>query len=698
MIKKLVLLLSLSVLGLGRGDLVDNPSLGPGDLNSRDAGLLPRSSSGIRSLAGASLAPRRMLMSAPNKASSYRFQHDGRHQLEKRQTQTTPADTRPTPEPTGASSALTTVHIIDEDDFALLLPDRPGELISDAESDGVSYCTPASTDSACQRRVQDGFIRAAAVTTADDGSYIQVWTLKPCFIVVALCEVPVPYGSYGVFLNTPLKQLRRRNPSDPTLLLPPHLRSLSAPKTPHPHVHQLPPSQSRPSSRLIGPASEFTSAPDPSLLPDPIFPVAEQSSPAPDSTPVPGYAIRTTNCLVAVEPEIAENLGLEPISRSNNELPENATFDELIDKVREYAGYFELYVRLCNEPPEPYRIPDDSVAVSILRANRIAELYRINPAYLRVFATYPCYTFHIINQLTEALRNDRQLPYGNFDYPFHYNHSAIIQYFELTDPRYALDIHFLPPNDPFHVEYPLRARFEFTRQRGRYIQPVLSILYGVDETIHIATFTESGLANRLVFENLKAEIRLALCLYLIDPRDWCTRIHASGKRPGDKEYRDFYYDEDKDEVRLCDTEICPNRASFPKEDSFSDIPLRHQLRYRLKAIEEPPPRPPTPLPQDFANLFPEFAPEPAPKPELTVEDVIRSPEYSAFNSPVTPAPPRLPPLTSQTASPAPNSPVLPRPTLNPVTLSSVTLKLSSLKTSMNRELVSIQLLALACRR
>ncbi|KAI0330719.1 hypothetical protein GY45DRAFT_1323263 [Cubamyces sp. BRFM 1775] len=113
-------------------------------------------------------------MSGPSKASSYGLEHDGNHQVEKRQTQTTPADTRPTPEPTGASSALTTVHIIDEDDFALLLPDRPGELISDAESDGVSYCTPESTDSACQRRVQDGFIRAAAVTTADDGSYIQV--------------------------------------------------------------------------------------------------------------------------------------------------------------------------------------------------------------------------------------------------------------------------------------------------------------------------------------------------------------------------------------------------------------------------------------------------------------------------------------------------------------------------------------------
>ena len=33
-------------------------------------------------------------------------------------------DTRPTPEPTGASSSSTTVHITDEHDFALLLPNR----------------------------------------------------------------------------------------------------------------------------------------------------------------------------------------------------------------------------------------------------------------------------------------------------------------------------------------------------------------------------------------------------------------------------------------------------------------------------------------------------------------------------------------------------------------------------------------------
>ncbi|KAL7277094.1 hypothetical protein ACG7TL_008939 [Trametes sanguinea] len=129
------------------------------------------------------LAPRHNL-SGPTKASSYILPRSqaGPGKLDKRQ----PPDTRPTPEPTGASSSSTTVHIIDEHDFALLLPDRPGELISDAESDGVSYCTPDSTDPACSKRVQDGFIRAAAVTTSDDGSYIQY----PFF--VALCVYIAP--------------------------------------------------------------------------------------------------------------------------------------------------------------------------------------------------------------------------------------------------------------------------------------------------------------------------------------------------------------------------------------------------------------------------------------------------------------------------------------------------------------------------
>lgn len=41
-------------------------------------------------------------------------------------TRRAPANTRPTPEPTGPSSRSTTVHVRDERDFALLLPDRAG--------------------------------------------------------------------------------------------------------------------------------------------------------------------------------------------------------------------------------------------------------------------------------------------------------------------------------------------------------------------------------------------------------------------------------------------------------------------------------------------------------------------------------------------------------------------------------------------
>ncbi|KAF8656411.1 hypothetical protein AX16_002555 [Volvariella volvacea WC 439] len=77
------------------------------------------------------------------------------------------ADTRETPAPTGKSSASTTVQIKDQKSFSLILPNRPGELISDAESDGVAFGTSSKPFPA-------GFIRGAAMDSADDGSWIQV--------------------------------------------------------------------------------------------------------------------------------------------------------------------------------------------------------------------------------------------------------------------------------------------------------------------------------------------------------------------------------------------------------------------------------------------------------------------------------------------------------------------------------------------
>ncbi|KAI0667214.1 hypothetical protein C8Q78DRAFT_1054612 [Trametes maxima] len=165
---KLAILMPWLLLGLGRSTLSEasllhayNDIPGLSDLGR------------IFSLAGSESVPG-VPPSRPSKASSYSPPPAHDFHRYKRQTQTTPADVRPTPEPTGASSASTTVHIIDEHDFALLMPDRAGELISDAESDGVAYCMPDSTDPACSRRVAEGFITGSAVTTANDGSYIQV--------------------------------------------------------------------------------------------------------------------------------------------------------------------------------------------------------------------------------------------------------------------------------------------------------------------------------------------------------------------------------------------------------------------------------------------------------------------------------------------------------------------------------------------
>lgn len=81
------------------------------------------------------------------------------------------ANAAPTPQPTGPSSVSTTVHITSVTDFALLLPSRDGELISDAESDATAYCTDGS---GCQNTFPAGLITGAIVSEASDRSYIQI--------------------------------------------------------------------------------------------------------------------------------------------------------------------------------------------------------------------------------------------------------------------------------------------------------------------------------------------------------------------------------------------------------------------------------------------------------------------------------------------------------------------------------------------
>ncbi|KAG9308205.1 hypothetical protein JVU11DRAFT_12218 [Chiua virens] len=77
----------------------------------------------------------------------------------------------PTPEPTGGASTSTTVYIQGANMFALLLPQTSGEMVSDAEEDGVAYCTEGS---GCGNPFPNGFIIGAAYSAADDGSYVQI--------------------------------------------------------------------------------------------------------------------------------------------------------------------------------------------------------------------------------------------------------------------------------------------------------------------------------------------------------------------------------------------------------------------------------------------------------------------------------------------------------------------------------------------
>ncbi|KAG5641521.1 hypothetical protein DXG03_004826 [Asterophora parasitica] len=83
-------------------------------------------------------------------------------------------DTRPTPEPTGDPSQSTTVHITNTSDFSLILPKEGGGLISDAEADGVSFCTPGSAAPDCINNFPEGFVTAAAYEASDDGAYVQI--------------------------------------------------------------------------------------------------------------------------------------------------------------------------------------------------------------------------------------------------------------------------------------------------------------------------------------------------------------------------------------------------------------------------------------------------------------------------------------------------------------------------------------------
>ena len=63
------------------------------------------------------------------------------------------------------------------------------ELISEAESDGKTFCTPGSGSGQCVNRMQEGLITAAKVQKAEDGSFVQVPPYSPFLYAAGECEL-----------------------------------------------------------------------------------------------------------------------------------------------------------------------------------------------------------------------------------------------------------------------------------------------------------------------------------------------------------------------------------------------------------------------------------------------------------------------------------------------------------------------------
>ncbi|KAJ3478064.1 hypothetical protein NLI96_g10022 [Meripilus lineatus] len=85
-----------------------------------------------------------------------------------------PSDLRPTPAPTGNPSPSTTSPSAPTNatyDFE----DPVRRINADAENDGITFCSFNSQTPTCTQRLQDGFVRAAAVTHSDDGAFVQVF-------------------------------------------------------------------------------------------------------------------------------------------------------------------------------------------------------------------------------------------------------------------------------------------------------------------------------------------------------------------------------------------------------------------------------------------------------------------------------------------------------------------------------------------
>ncbi|KAI0643516.1 hypothetical protein C8Q79DRAFT_1012795 [Trametes meyenii] len=155
-----------------------------------------------------------------------------------------------------------------------------------------------------------------------------------------------------------------------------------------------------------------------------------------------------------------------------------------------------------------FELPDPLHHVTrITSGQHFKQLCAINPAWAILYRRHPQFHFTLIEQQRLHELAEWAFPQRTVKYPLYYAHLAATANVEDDADEHIINpfqYYFLPPNNPFHIKYPLSLHLEFTTLNNAWMGnktiafPVLTILR---HNKQLARFTLDGKANTVEFEH-----------------------------------------------------------------------------------------------------------------------------------------------------------------------------------------------------